>query len=271
MKLFIKLILIFLLLGGFEVKSQDFEVAPVKMYFKVDGGSKQMKKLTIKNHSSIKQQYVIVTEDFIIDKYGNKKTLPKNSTKSSCAEWLTFSQFFFDINPNESIEVDVTMSPPSGDMSSRWAYMYVQTATERTAFDADKESTRTGINLSARIAIQVFRSTKVKQEPKGIIEQLREDTEDTDGGRVFTALIKNTGSTIFNSKVTILAANLTTGEETEITKIETEVYPGFSREIKFKLAKTLPKGEYSLVAILDYGSKTSLEGTRLNKKLIILE
>lgn len=268
--IFLIIVALFILKSDY-LNAQDFEVAPVKMFFTVDPGSKQVKKLIIKNHDSMKQQFVITTEDFIVDKFGMKQTLPKNSTKSSCADWLSFSEVFFDIEPNGIVEVDVTMTPPSGDYSSRWAYAYVQTASERTAYDADKKATRTGVNLSGRIGIQIFRNTKVPMEPKGKISELKEISEQGDNERVFKVQVQNVGPTIFESKVTFIAANLETGEEIEFPSLEIEVYPGSSREIEYILPNTLAPGEYSLAAILDYGSKTTLEGTRLNKTLIILK
>jgi hypothetical protein len=41
------------------------------------------------------------------------------------------------------------------------------------------------------------------------------------------------------------------------------MYPKSSRKVELELPNTLPKGTYSLAAILDYGSKTNLEGTQI--------
>jgi hypothetical protein len=262
--------ILILILFYSNIFSQDFEVAPVKIIFSVDPGSKQEKTLSIKNHSNIKQDFLITVEDYIVDKYGNKQSLPKNSTKNSAADWLSLSSSFFSINPNESVEVNVTMTPPGDNWATRWAYIYVQTTKERTAFNSDKKSTQTGVVLNGRIGIQVIRSAQVKFDPVGKISELKEIEENNIGNRVFTALVNNNGPTIFDAKITFLAADLNTAKEIEFTPIFVEVYPGFVREITFTLPDNLPAGEYSLAAILDYGSKLSLEGTRLQKKLIII-
>lgn len=257
------------LLFSTNIKAQDFEVAPVKMNFKVDPEESQTKILSIKNHSNFRTSFTISFADFILDKNGKRQAIEKNSSKTSCAEWITPEQTFFQINPNEQVQVKITMQPPVDDYTTRWALMYIQTVTEKTSFDVD-EGMGAGVRLSGRIAVEVFRDPVIRLTPKLKIKDLREISDIDSTHRYFTADIINTGKNIAECKVNFIASNLNTAEEIEFDPIYCNSFPGFLREVKFKLPATLPAGKYSLVALLDYGKDITIEGTRLNKPLIIL-
>ena len=258
-----------ILLFSVAVKSQDFEVAPVKMNFKVDPEESQTKILSIKNHSNFRTSFTISFADFVIDKEGNKQAIERNSSKTSCTEWITPEQTFFDINPNEQVQVKITMLPPVDDYTTRWALMYIQTVTEKTSFDVD-EGMGAGVRLSGRIAVEIYRDPVLQLKSKLKIKDLREINNIDSTNRYFTADVLNTGKNIAKCKVNFIASDLNTAEEIEFDPIYFDSYPGFLREIKFKLPSTLPAGKYSLVALLDYGKDITIEGTRLNKSLIIL-
>ncbi|MCD6555692.1 MAG: hypothetical protein J7K64_00735 [Bacteroidales bacterium] len=258
-----------ILLFSVAVKSQDFEVAPVKMNFKVDPEESQTKILSIKNHSNFRTSFTISFADFVIDKEGNKQAIERNSSKTSCTEWITPEQTFFDINPNEQVQVKITMLPPVDDYTTRWALMYIQTVTEKTSFDVD-EGMGAGVRLSGRIAVEIYRDPVLQLKSKLKIKDLREINNIDSTNRYFTADVLNTGKNIAKCKVNFIASDLNTAEEIEFDPIYFNSYPGFLREIKFKLPAALPPGKYSLVALLDYGKNVTIEGIRLNKPLIIL-
>ena len=68
---------------------------------------------------------------------------------------------------------------------------------------------------------------------------------------------------ITHCKVHLIATNIETAEETSFNVYEFPMYPKSTRKVELYLKEKLPKGTYSLAAILDYGSKTNLEGTQM--------
>ena len=250
--------------------AQDFEVSPVKMYFTVDPGESQSEVLSITNHSNFKTPFTITFEDFVVDINGNKQSMKRNSSKSSCTEWITPEKTFFDINPNEQIPIKITMQAPEDDYTARWAVMYIQTARVQTGFDADKELSAS-VSLTGRIAVQIYRLPVTNYETKMNIKHLQEVDDSESKDRIFTAFVENTGAAITKCKVIFIASDLNSGEEFEFDPILIESFPGYPREVKFTLPETLPSGKYSLVALLDYGIKTTIKGTRLKETLVILD
>ena len=95
------------------------------------------------------------------------------------------------------------------------------------------------------------------------ISNLNEVSTNKDSTRVFSAVIDNIGDKITNCKVTLLASDMVTAKEIKLDEIKLESYPDTQRNIKLKMNKKLDPGKYALSAILDYGSKTNLEGTQM--------
>ncbi len=266
-----KILILFVLLSfSNNVFAQDFEIAPVKMEFNINPEESQTKILSVTNHANFKTSFTISFADFIIDKDGKKQAIEKNSTKTSCVDWITPEKTFFDIDPNEHVDIKITMQVPVDDYTSRWAFMYIQTVKVQSSFDVDKSGFGAGVHLSGRINVEVSRkpTTPVTDDLK--IKDLRELIKEDSENRIFIADILNLGKNIANCKITFIASDLNTAEEIEFDPIHLISYPGFLREVRFELPNTMPPGKYSLVALLDYGKTTTIKGVRLDETLLIL-
>jgi len=264
------LIILIIFFSFIRTEAQDFEVSPVKMYFSIDPGDSQTQVLSITNHASFKTSFTISFEDFVIDIDGTKLPIKRNSSKNSCTEWITPEKTFFDINPNEQIQINITMQAPDDDYTPRWALMYIQTARVQTGFSADKEL-QASVNLSGRIAVNIYRLPLTQSEPDIIIKQLQEIVDAESDLRTFSATVDNKGNTITKCKVMFIASDINTGEEFEFDPIKIETHPGFPIDVKFTLPEFLPPGQYSFYALLDIGNDNTIKGTRLKETLVILE
>ena len=269
-----KILKILIILGGIYFPnislSQDFEVSPASLIFKADPFENVKQFINITNHSNKTTMFSITYSDFIFDEEGNAEIVAANSTENSCSKWITPDNDVFEIKPNETYKLSINLLVPEEDYKARWAYMYVQTSQEQTAFNADKDSRAAGLNLSARIAIEITRKPKTLQAANIEIASLREEeNSENQNIRTFSALIDNQGNDIHECNVLFIASNLSNAEEHEFEQIKLKSFPGYKRKVSFTLPNTLPAGEYSLVALLDYGEKSTLKGARLNKKLII--
>lgn len=253
------------------VSAQDFEVSPVILSFNAQPGEIQKRTMTVKNHANSKTTFRLELGDYIIDANGKRIPMPRNTNKYSCADWITIDPLTFDILPNESAVVNFNITVPEGNMSTRWCEAYVQTVAEQTSFDADKKL-GAGVRLTGRIVVRITQSPEGVSNKAAKIKNLTEVEPSENGDRNFTALVENIGNDIIDCKIFIIAANMKTLEEFDLKPIKKVVYPEGSLLVNLKIPKgKLPKGEYDITAILDYGNKKSLEGTRLKGKFIILE
>lgn len=252
-----------LLIISLLVIAQDFEVAPVQLFFNAEPGESQSKIITIKNHGNKKTSYLLSIEDFLVEKTGRKKYLPSSSTKSSISKWISISPAFIDINPNESGQITVTLQAPIDDYSTKWGSIFINVAREQVDFTPDN-ALRAGMNVSGRVAVEVQHSPNSNQNFRVIINNLKEITTEQDSNRIFEANIDNIGEKVTECKVYLIASNLATAEETQLNPMIVNMYPKASRKVKLTLPdKILPSGQYALAAILDYGSSAALEGTQI--------
>lgn len=250
------------LLFSLTAFTQDFEVSPVLMNFNADPGEIQKKQLTLINHSAQPQKYSIKISDYILDSEGNRKVVPLGTSKRSCADWLTISPSFIELNPNQTAQLDVLMTVPKTGFNSRWCMLHIEVAKEQTAFEADK-TLATGVLLVPRIVIMIKQSPRSNNNYKATISGLKEITKKTDSQQVFEATVTNTGDNIIDASVFLTLANLQTGKEEKFSATKNTVYPDGSRKITLQMPRLTTKGKYVLAAILDYGHRQPLGGTQL--------
>lgn len=235
---------------------QDFEVAPVKLNYDCEPGQIQTKTMTIRNHANTKQQFVLVISDIKLDSI-------KSSVNKSCKDWLTINPSFFDINPNETMEVKVTMQVPPGQYATRGAMIHVSATEEQTALSADKQM-KSAIKVKPRIGVKVVQSPRSNTNYKGAITHLKEITQAKDTVRSFEVKVMNTGDKMIDGKIYIVLSNLETAKEIKQKPQKVSLFPGVSKITTLYMPKNVPPGKYSLAAILDYGNNSTLEAVQMN-------
>lgn len=257
---FIFIICFFSLIG--LAKGQDFEVSPVKLYFSAEPGENQTKTISVKNHGNSKISMLVSLGDFVPSENGEKKMLPPNTTKRSCANWLNINPSFFDLNPGEERTISVTILVPTSESTSAWCMLYIQPAKEQTAFGADK-TVSTGLMVTGRIAVQVFQTPKSNMNQLVKVYNLKEIPSDNDKVKRYAVTLDNLGEKINTCKVYLILSDIKTAEEKQYPPIEVETYPKSTRDVILELPSDIPPGQYALAAVVDYGSKNNLEGTQI--------
>jgi len=242
--------------------AQDFEVSPVILNFSANPGEIQQVTVTIRNHANIKQGYTFAFGDFEMDAEGNKKRMPAGTSSRSCANWITVSPAFIELNPNEERQITVIMTVPEDGSSTRWGMIYVQAAEEQNENPVDKQLT-TGIKVVPRIVIQVNQSPRINTNFKASIANLVEVTTPGDSLRAFSVIVTNTGDKIIEASVGLMLAELETAIQQKFPVTMQRVFPAESRTFTLYLPANSGSGRHVLAAILDYGHGTDLEGTQL--------
>ena len=247
----------------FNIKAQDFEVSPVELKFTAEPGQMQSMPITITNHANIASAFTIILKDFVINKEGHMVEMPPASTEHSLVNWISINPPFLELTPNETRQIIVSIQAPVGDYSTRWAYIYIRNTKEQTALLADK-NVQTGLNVLGQIVLNAYQSPKSNVNYKMKIAGLSEVNNVSDTLRRFKARIDNIGDKITDCKVTLLASDLTTADETTLQVLKFTSFPDTQKEIYFEFKKdALPNGKYALAAILDYGKQSTLEGTQI--------
>ena len=246
-----------------SVKTQDFEVAPVRLDFNAEPGENQTKVINIKNHSNRKTSYIVVISDFLPTSDGKKQIMPPNTTRRSAANWLNINPSFFELNPGDQIPIQVSMLVPGDEFGAAWCMLYIQPSREQTSWDVDK-ALGAGVTVSGRIGVTVYQSPSSNRNHSIKVTSLREITDSNDEDRIFSATLDNLGDKVTMCKVHLIASNIITAEETQFPSFDVETYPRMTRNVEVKLPKgKLPPGQYALAVIVDYGPRFALEGAQI--------
>lgn len=242
--------------------AQDFEVAPVFIEFHVAPGNIETRTLTVRNHAAVAQDMVLKLGDFELDENGSRVMKEIGTSSHSIADMVTLNPSFVTLQPNEERTIEVIMRVPQNATNTRWGSIYIEAAKEQKLGDVDKAMV-TGIRVMPRIVVIVTQAPPGSTNYAGKISNLKEVTKPGDANRSFEALISNTGDNIFDAKVYLALANLSTGAEIKMDPIKTKVFPGQKRKIILNATKPIPPGRYALAAIMDYSKFAPIEGTQI--------
>lgn len=244
------------------VFTQDFEVAPVLISFDANPGEVQTRTLTVRNHSNERQKFVLNLNDYIINENGAKQGVESGSTSRTMADWLTINPAFIELNPNESAEIQLSLSVPRNGFSTRWGMIPVELAKEQSASNVDKQLA-TGVLLIPRIVVLLQQSPRSNQNYKGTVSGLKEVTRSGEQFRSFEATVINQGDKVLDAKLYLAVANLETMEEEQMNPTNVTIYPDQSRNVKLTLNKTLSPGKYAIAYLMDYGHRSAIEGSQM--------
>ncbi|ASB49113.1 hypothetical protein CDL62_08155 [Alkalitalea saponilacus] len=247
--------------------SQSASISPSRFYYKLSPGESGTQLLRVTNNGNRAETFQVSFSNFASD--GNQgKTTIMDDYEHGCASWLTASPAFFELAPGETRDVEVRLQVPSGSegLSVRWAVGQVRLATERTALE------ERGDNVTGMQIIQTFEFLfHVFQTPPALenmreasVLSFRDVTGPDDSGKVLRMEVENTGRAIIDCAPYLDIVNATTGESQRIMNRAFTVLPGGKREINFRLPEDFPPGRYSILGIIDYGSRTDLAGAELD-------
>lgn len=251
--------LVIFLGSSLVLNAQELEVTPATLMFNANAGSSQTKQIYVRNKATTEQSFIFNLADWLSDEDGEVKYFAPGTIGRSCADWLTVSPALVTLQPNESVRVNVTMLVPEDNPSTKWAVLFVESATEKTGAKAIDKTVNMGLNISARIAVPIYQSPDGNTLYKGSLEGL-ENTKNPEGQNEFITNAINLGDKILNCKVFFTFSNLETAEEFTSNPVEFSLLPESNKKVNYTLEEELPEGKYSVAAILDYGYNEELEG-----------
>jgi P pilus assembly chaperone PapD len=241
---------------------QDIEVSPVKLNFSAEPGENQTKIVNVKNNGGKKISMLVSMADFILSENGDKKMLAPNTTKHSCANWLSINPSFFDLNPGEEKAINVTILVPTTEYSSAWCTIYIQPVQEQTAYTPEKKLS-TGLTLTSKVAVFVYQTPPSNTNQLVKVYNLKAIPSTSDSTLRFSTILDNLGERINSCKVYAIISDIKTAEEKQYPPMMIEIFPKSTREVILEIPNNLKPGQYALAVVVDYGSKSSLEGAQI--------
>ena len=248
-------------LNGF---SQSFKVLPATLDFKLSKGESKSEIITVMNTSDRVESFVISTCDFTLDEKGNTVYSDPGTFDRSCANWMTVTPTFIQLNPNQKAELNVIMKVPDEEEKTHWGMVIIRSEKEFTGQAADKDVVRAGLIITPQIAVKVLQTPPALDYKKLSVDDFYEITNtETDTVRNFAVNIVNQGDILTKCKLYLTLSNLETLSEKTIEPLDVYLLPEISKEVMISLPVDVKPGSYSLAAIVDYGDEYDLEGMEM--------
>lgn len=256
--------LFFCLLCGAVVpgfSQTGISVSPPRVYFELGPGQTGTEKISVTNASKTAVLDLAVSlADWQYDEKGNNVILPADSLKNSFAKWVVVREgSYFSLKPGETRDLTVNVVVPPvlpEDISTYTALLFVSQMNPVDDVNAQgssiKVSVRSGIKLYLRPAVRPkenkleITGLKFDRQAGQLQLEFRNQSNVWTDGVVYTDLL-NTG----------------TGKAVKIEETGFRTLPGDRRVMLISLPAGLPKGNYTVTVMMDYGSDSEIEAAEL--------
>jgi len=251
---------------------QSASVSPSRLYYKVAPGGYKSKKIKITNNGKKAETFKIEFADFSSAGNKGKTQISKTDSLNSrgCSQWLSASPSFIEIAAGESKDIEILLQLPNipDANKARWSVAVVKLTQENKGQMA-KGSDVVGMQIlqTFQFVIHIFQTPPSVVFKEAVISTFYQDSLSTDSVKKLIMEIKNTGEAIIDCAPYVELVNLSSGEKVTVKNKGFTVLPGGTREMIFKLPKTLKKGEYDVLGVVDYGSDTNIAGAELKLKV----
>jgi P pilus assembly chaperone PapD len=251
-----------------EMSAQGASVSPSRLYYNVAPGGYKTQKILVRNTGNTKESYQITFRGFNSSNKQGKTSLDSIDESTSCADWLTASPAFFELEAGASQEVEILIQVPNIPEANtvRWSVISVKLAKENKAIDqSGGVQSAMQIVQSFQFLIHVFQtppSVTYKEATIDTFNYVVGDAADTTSVNRFELSLENTGDAVIDCFGVVEMFNPETGEEVIIkSKRAFTILPKGERIVTFKLPKGIKPGQYEVFAWIDYGSDEHIAKT----------
>ena len=269
-KILISLALLFFISLYSTLMAQNVAVSPSRLYFKEVPGSSRAQTIRVSNNGDKAESFQITFNNFASEGNQGKTQILEDGDERGCAQWLSATPAFFELEPGTSQEVKIMLQIPNIPEANnvRWAIAAVKLAKEKTGSGSGSEK-ETGMQIvqTFQFLIHIFQTPPSVKHKEAIVLSFKRLSQAGDSVQVLGMEVANVGETILDCAPYLDIVNVSTGATQRVKTRGFSILPGGQREIKLSLPKDLPKGKYSVLGVIDYGSDSDLAGAELELEL----
>ncbi len=251
-----------------EKYNKGITVSPSHLNFKVDLGKTKTQKVKVANYTSKLKKFKVVYNDFDMALNGKSQFLEAGTSKYSLTKYINIAPTFLELQPGETADISITVTIPDDSLANRaaWGVLMIEQAEERQTLDPGNSSGNTvAFGITPTVAFGVW----IYQNPPHVVTNAVEildfayEGSDNTKPKLLLLNVENTGDGISFCKSYVELTNLGTGEQQVLGGKRFTVLPGYKRTFFYDVPAILPKGKYSAVGVIDYGSNSEILAAEL--------
>lgn len=259
------------LLIAANANAQSVSLSPSRLYFKTAPGETKKQVVHVTNNSQNKQSFVISFGDFSAPTSDGKTKLMKaGESEHSITSYVTASPSFFELEAGKSQDVEVVLDLPTLPEANKvkWGTMMLKLSKEKSdANTGEKDGVGLGIVETFQFVVHLFQTPPGITNRQSEITGFKEITPVGETKRMLSLTAKNTGDAILDCATYLDFSNTQTGYEQRTKPAAFTMLPGGGREIKFEIPADLPKGKYTVTAVVDIGSKEAVQAAEMDLEI----
>lgn len=262
--------IIFILFSVFTVVNiqaqAGISVSPGRLYYKLATGGSGKQSVNITNPTEKELEVGVSFSDWEYEPSGNNKIVEANTIPTSCSDWIQIlPSSYFVIQPGETKQVEVIFKVPANADSKIPVHTGMIFFTQ---LNPGKSTDQNGaaIQVTVRMGVKVYHS--FVQQSNALLE-INDFTSyiDETNNKIVELKIENQGTIWADGKIKWELFNTSNGKKTNLKNIEFYTLPKDIRIIKQALPADLPKGDYTLSAIMTYGDNDVIKIAELEFSL----
>lgn len=250
--------------------AQNVAVSPSRLYFKEAPGSSRAQTIRVTNNGDKPESFQVTFNNFASEGNQGKTQILEDGDERGCAQWLSATPAFFELQPGTSQEIKIMLQVPNTPEANnvRWAIAAVKLAKEKTGSGSGSDQ-ETGMQIvqTFQFLIHIFQTSPAVKHKEANVLSFKKLSQAGDSVQVLGMEVANVGETILDCAPYLDIVNISTGVSQRVKTRGFSILPGGQREIKLNLPKDLPKGKYSVLGVIDYGSDSDLAGAELELEL----
>ncbi len=261
---------ILFIIGCLQTNAQvGIAASPMKLEFDNLAGTAKSYTVTVSNPTSRILEANITLSDWDRDTLGDIHFYTPGTLSSSCSNVIkVFPSTNFLLQPYEKKDFTVMMdlSSSKADSAKNSMLFFTQLNSQR----GSNGENGVGVNLTVRIGVQIFYNSPTATKKNIEIEKFIEDitpNKDTTVSKNVLLTLKNKGDVETDGKVSFELLNLKTGEKINLPEAKFYTLPTAKRILKIGIPLKIPKGKYSITALVDFGAEQELKIGELEVQL----
>lgn len=241
-------------------------LTPGRLYYKFGKGASGSQFIKITNPTNKELEIGASFSDWSYEEDGKNQILDANTISTSCSNWIQIlPSSYFIIKPGETKEIEIILKVPQNADESIPVHNSMIFFTQ---LNPGKTTDKNGasIQVTVRMGVKIYHT--FNKESEALIDFVDFlSYADEQGNKILELKVENQSKIWADGTVKWELFNNSTGKKTVLKESEFYTLPGNIRSLKQILPEDLPKGDYTVSAILTYGEKDVIKIAELEFSL----
>lgn len=237
-----------------------FVCTPMEFHIDVASGEEATYTFFVRNRGEETIALKVYAGDFWIKPDGKEVFLEPGEIKRSCAPWLELAPEELELAADQSQAVRLKIAVPAEKTGTYWAMVFVEQITKPTIKTAKRGASQFNILSFQRVGVRIFENAPGAKMGEGKVTQLNIGWSSEEEAFKIDLMFENDGETLLKCKGEVEIKDETGQTVADMEIDEFKSYPEATRTIRALLQEKLSLGQYSALAVIDFGAEHLVAG-----------